>query len=165
MLIVTALFRPAARGLFFVRRIRKMDDLIYGISVEVLQEITGEDLRVIKQWKKGTRKPSESTRRLVNLFMNGKACTLLGDSWKGFYFRNGLLYVPEWKNGFSAGEIRALFFRCQMVAYLESEIRLLKAELERRNLDIDELEIKADFYRRQVQLESRFGMMMKRCFS
>lgn len=45
-------------------------------------------------------------------------------------------YAP---NGFSAGDIRALFFRCQMVAYLESEIRLLKAELERRNLDIDEL--------------------------
>ncbi|CAD84805.1 DUF3653 domain-containing protein [Nitrosomonas europaea] len=141
-----------------------MDDLIYGISVEVLQEITGEELRVIKQWKKGTRKPSESAIRLINLFVHGKACALLGNSWNGFYFRNGKLFVPEWRNGFSAGEIRTLFFRCQLVVYLESEIRLLKAELERRNLDIEELEIKADFYRRQISTESKFGMMLERCF-
>lgn len=88
-----------------------MDELIYGISIEVLQEITGEELRVIKQWKKGTRKPSESAIRLINLFVHGNACALLGNSWNGFYFRNGLLYVPEWRNGFSAGDIRALFFR------------------------------------------------------
>jgi len=142
-----------------------MDELIYGISIEVLQEITGEKLRVIKQWKKGTKRPSESAVRLINLFVHGKACALLGNSWNGFYFRDGLLYVPEWRNGFSAGDIRALFFRCQMVTYLESEIRLLKAELLRRNEEIDTLEIKADFYRRQVQLESRLGMMLERCFS
>lgn len=141
-----------------------MDELIYGISIEVLQEITGEELRVIKQWKKGTKRPSESARRLINLFVHGRACELLGNSWNGFYFRNGLLYVPEWRNGFSAGDIRALFFRCQMVSYLESEIRLLKAELERRNLEIDELETKADFYRRQVSIESKFGLMLERCF-
>lgn len=94
-----------------------------------------------------------------------RVCALLGNGWNGFYFRNGLLYVPEWRNGFSATEIRALFFRCQLVAYLENEIRLIKAELERRNQEIDELEIKADFYRRQVQLESRLGMMLDRCFS
>ena len=50
-----------------------MDDLIYGISIEVLQEITGEELRAIKQWKKGTRKPSESAIRLINLFVHGKS--------------------------------------------------------------------------------------------
>lgn len=48
-----------------------MDDLIYGISIEVLQEITGEELRVIKQWKKGTKRPSESAVRLINLFVHG----------------------------------------------------------------------------------------------
>lgn len=142
-----------------------MDDLLYGISAEKLQEITGEDLKVIRQWKKGTRKPSESAARLIKLFAHGKVCALLGSSWNGFYFRNRLLYAPEWRNGFSAGEIRALFYRCQLVVYLESEIRLLKAELERRSQEIDELEIKADFYRRQVQLESRFGLILENCFS
>lgn len=142
-----------------------MDDLLYGVSVELLQEITGEDVRTIRQWKKGTKRPSESARRLVNLFAHGQACALLGNGWNGFYFRNGLLYVPEWRNGFSAREIRALFFKCQMVFCLESEIRLLKAELLRRNDEIEALEIRADFYRRQVQLESRLGMMLERCFS
>ncbi len=68
-----------------------MDDLIYRISIEVLQEITGEELRVIKQWKKGTKRPSESAVRLINLFVHStKACALLGNGWNGFYFRNGL---------------------------------------------------------------------------
>lgn len=142
-----------------------MDDLLYGVSVELLQEITGEDVRTIRQWKKGTRRPSKAAIRLINLFVHGEACALLGNGWNGFYFRNGLLYVPEWKNGFSAVEIRALFFRCQLVTYLESEIRLLKDELLRRNEEINELEIRADSYRRQVQLESRLGLMLERCFN
>jgi len=41
----------------------------------------------------------------------------------------------------------------------------LKAELDRRDNDIDALEIKADFYKRQLVLESRFGMILERSFS
>ncbi|SFU83371.1 hypothetical protein SAMN05216339_1229 [Nitrosomonas eutropha] len=142
-----------------------MDDLLYGVSVETLQEITGEETRVIKQWKKGTRRPSESAIRLVKLFFHGQVSELLGSGWNGFYFKNGLIYVPEWRNGFSADDIRALFFRCQMVAYLESEIRLLKEEILRRSEEMEMLEVKAEFYRRQVSAESKFGLMLERCFS
>jgi hypothetical protein len=35
----------------------------------------------------------------------------------------------------------------------------------RVNSEIDALEIKADFYKRQVVLESRFGMILERSFS
>ncbi|BBL35718.1 hypothetical protein Nstercoris_01993 [Nitrosomonas stercoris] len=142
-----------------------MDDLLFGVSVEMLQEVTGEDLRVIKQWKKGTRRLSEPARKLVKMFVYGDASDLLGKGWNGFYFRDGLLYVPEWRNGFGANDIRALFFRCQLVFCLESEVKLLKDELERRNREMDALEVKADFYRRQMQLESRMGLMLERCFN
>lgn len=50
------------------------------------------------------------------------------------------------------------------MAALESEIRMLK-QLEERLTEIEELEIRADFYRRQLILESRFGMMLQRSFS
>ena len=62
-------------------------------------------------------------------------------------------------------EIRAIFWQVQQVAGLQQEIRQLKQELERRSEEIDALEVKADFYRRQVALESRFGMMLEHTFA
>ncbi|MBK8605033.1 MAG: hypothetical protein IPN87_18910 [Saprospiraceae bacterium] len=141
-----------------------MIELIFGISIEEIERITGEDQKVIKKWKKGTKEIPEPSLRLLRLFLNGDASALLGDEWKGYRFKGNLFYVPEWKNGFPPHEIRALFWKCQQVWSLEREIELLKRELERRNEDIDNLEVRAAFYRRQLVLESRFGMILQRSF-
>lgn len=93
------------------------------------------------------------------------ASALLGKDWQGHYFKNNMLFVPEWRRGFTPGEIRSMFYRCQLISALESEIRLLKKQLEESNVEIERLEIRSDFYRRQVILESRFGMMLQRSFS
>lgn len=90
---------------------------------------------------------------------------LLGKDWEGYYFKDDLLYVPEWRRGFTPHEIRALFWKCQQIRNLNNEINLLKQELERRNEEYNLLEIRADFYKRQVILESRFGLMLQRSFS
>ncbi len=139
-----------------------MNDLIYGINIE---KITGEEQKVIKKWKKGTKEIPEAALRLLRLYLNGDASALLGDQWKGYRFVGNLIYVPEWRNGFAPDEIRALFWNTQQVASLKNEIAILKQELERRNDDIDNLETKADFYRRQLILESKFGMILQRSFS
>ncbi|SEQ53402.1 hypothetical protein [Nitrosomonas ureae] len=76
-----------------------------------------------------------------------------------------LIYVPEWRNGFAPHEIRAFFWNSQQIAVLKSENALLKQELQRRNNEIDDLEVKADFYRRQLILESKFGMILQNSFS
>ncbi len=73
--------------------------------------------------------------------------------------------MPEWRRGFTPHEIRSLFWKCQQIKCLNNEINLLKQELERRNEEINTLEIKADFYRRQVVLESRFRLILERSFS
>lgn len=142
-----------------------MNELIYGINIEEIERITGEDLKVIKKWKKGTRPIPESSLRLLRLYLIGDASALLGDEWKGYRFVGNLFYVPEWRNGFTPHEIRAVFWNTQQIAGLKNEIALLKQELERRNEDIDLLEVKADFYRRQLVLESRFGLILQRSFS
>ena len=142
-----------------------MNELIFGISIEEIERITGEDLKAIKKWKKGTKEIPEPSLRLLRLYLKGDASALLGDEWKGYRFSGNLFYVPEWKNGFPPHEIKALFWRCQQVWSLEREIELLKRELAKRNEDIDNLEFKADFYRRQLVLESRFGMILQRSFS
>ena len=141
-----------------------MDDLIKSINCREIQSITGEDLRTIKQWKKGTKKISESATRLLKLYILGEASALLGKDWDGHYFRDNLLYIPEWRLGLAPGEIRALFWQVQQIWSLKREIELLKQELEKCTKDINDLEIKADFYRRQLVLESKFGMILQRSF-
>lgn len=142
-----------------------MDELIYGINIEEIERITGEDQKVIKKWKKGTRPIPKSSLKLLRLYLNGDASALLGDEWKGYRFVGNLFYVPEWRNGFAPHEIRALFWNTQQIVSLKNEITLLKQELERRNFEIDNLETKADFYKRQLVLESRFGLILQRSFS
>ncbi len=142
-----------------------MNDIIYGITIEEIEKITGEDQKIIKKWKKGTKPIPEPTLRLLKLFLSGDASALLGDEWKGYRFRGNLFYVPEWRNGFKPHEIRAFFWEIQQIRSLKIEIELLKKELARRNEDIDNLEVKADFYRRQLVLESRFGMILQRTFT
>ncbi|MDZ4106718.1 MAG: hypothetical protein U1D41_11260 [Nitrosomonas sp.] len=141
-----------------------MNELIFGISIEEIQRITGEDLKAIKKWKKGTKEIPEPSFRLLRLYLKGDASALLGDDWKGYRFSGNLFYVPEWKNGFPPHEIRALFWRCQQIWSLEREIEILKQEIKRRNEEFDSLEVKASFYKRQLVLESKFGMILQRSF-
>ena len=142
-----------------------MNELIYGINIEEIERITGEDQKVIKKWKKGTKEIPEPSLRLLRLYLKGDASALLGDDWKRYRFSGNLFYVPEWRNGFPPHEIRALFWKCQQIRSLQREIELLKRELERRNEDVNSLEVKVDFYRRQLVLESRFGLILQRSFS
>lgn len=142
-----------------------MNELLFGIGIEEIEKITGESLKVIKKWKKGTKQIPEPTLRLLKLYLDGDASALLGDEWKGYRFSGNLFYVPEWRNGFPPHEIRALFWKCQQVSSLQREIELLKQELERRAEEINTLEIKVNFYKRQLVLESRFGMILERSFS
>jgi hypothetical protein len=141
-----------------------MEYLIKYTSCQEIERITGEDLKTIKQWKKGTRKVPVSAIRLLRLYIEGDASALLGKDWDGHVFRDNLLFVPEWRRGLAPGEIRSLFWQVQLISSLKREIELLKEELERRNTEFDSLEVKADFYRRQLVLESRFGMILQRSF-
>ena len=142
-----------------------MDDLIKSISFEEIERITGENQKTIKQWKKGTKKVSESAKRLLRLYILGEASALLGKDWDGHYFRDNLLYIPEWRRGLAPGEIRALFWQVQQIWSLKREIDLLNQELKKCNEEINLLEVKADFYKRQLVLESRFGMILQRSFN
>lgn len=142
-----------------------MEYLIKYTSCQEIERITGEDLKTIKQWKKGTRKVPASAIRLLRLYIEGDASALLGKDWDGHVFRDNMLFIPEWRRGLTPGEIRSLFWQAQLISSLKREIELLREELERRrNNEFDSPEVKADFYRRQLVLESRFEMILQRSF-
>lgn len=141
-----------------------MEYLIKSVDCQEIERITGEDMKTIKQWKKGTRKVPVSAIKLLRLYIEGEASALLGKDWDDHVFRDGLLYIPEWRRGLAPGEIRSLFWQIQQIWSLKREIDLLKQELEKRNEENDILEAKAAFYKRQLVLESRFGMILQRSF-
>lgn len=80
--------------------------------------------------------------------------------WEGFIFHEGTLHHPYWRRGFTAGELRAMFYRTQQVTILEHEISRLRLDLARAQEAQEAAEHRAHYYRQQLRLESRLGMML-----
>jgi len=76
--------------------------------------------------------------------------------------RDGLLYLAEWRRGFTVHELRALFFECQQVRSLAIEKARLELELDRAEHEKTLAERRAWFYRTQLVLESKLGAMLHR---
>lgn len=79
--------------------------------------------------------------------------------------RDGLLYLPEWRRGFDVNELRSMFWRCQQVRTLERENAQLASEREQLAQACDAAEARAQWYRRQLSLESRLGLCLARITS
>lgn len=80
--------------------------------------------------------------------------------WEGFIFDDGQLHHPYWRRPFTAGDLRAMFYTSQQVRILEHELTQARRDLETAQAAQDAAEHRAQFYRQQLQLESRMGMML-----
>ncbi|MBD5803870.1 hypothetical protein AZOA_33110 [Azoarcus sp. Aa7] len=87
---------------------------------------------------------------------------LLGSEWDGFSLSRDGLQHPYWRRPFSCGELKAMFYRSQQVAILEREVSRARTEQERASAAQDAAEARADWYRHQLTLESRLGLMLAR---
>jgi len=76
--------------------------------------------------------------------------------------RAGLLHHPYWRRPFDVGDLRAMFYRTQLVTILERDLARLRADLEKAHATADAAEHRAAFYRRQLVLESTTGAMLAR---
>lgn len=76
--------------------------------------------------------------------------------------RDGLLYLSEWRRGFTVHELRALFFTCQEVTTLRRELDLARRERDELADRLDQVEQRCAWYRRQLVLESRLGLALLR---
>lgn len=85
---------------------------------------------------------------------------ILGPEWDGFSLSADGLQHPYWRRAFTAGDFKAMFYRSQQVGILERELSRARADLDQARAAQDAAECRADFYRRQLRLESRFGMML-----
>lgn len=76
--------------------------------------------------------------------------------------RDGLLYLAEWRRGFTPGELRALFFDCQQVSTLRRERDAATARICKLEGEIDRLERSVWWLRRQIHAEARLGALIAR---
>ena len=84
----------------------------------------------------------------------------LGPEWDGFRLSSDGLHHPYWRRPFSAGDFKAMFYRSQQVSILERDLSRVRAELERATAAQDAAEGRAAWYRQQLRLEARLGMML-----
>lgn len=87
----------------------------------------------------------------------------LPQEWTAYGARfgaDGLLYLAEWRRGFTVHELRALFFESQRTRTLEHELRRLASQAEQAAVEQSRAEARAAWYRRQLVLESRLGAML-----
>lgn len=90
---------------------------------------------------------------------------LLGETWEGFRLvgqtgGQGVFVHSAWRRPFTAGEIYSLFWRCQQVEALQFKIRQLEKDLAAEAERAERADDRARFYRSQLALESRMGMML-----
>jgi hypothetical protein len=88
---------------------------------------------------------------------------LAGPAWRDWLIDSeGLLHHPSWRRGFTGDELAAMWFTCQQVAALECRIRLLERDAAKASEEIEGLTRLAHWYRRQLSLEARLGLMIER---
>lgn len=89
------------------------NDPTYGASILFIQQITGASFSTARRWKLNPDKMPASDAKLVRFAVFGDLTEVLGDAWRGFEFRGGMLYPPYFRGGFTPLQIAAMFFERQ----------------------------------------------------
>ncbi len=87
---------------------------------------------------------------------------LLGPEWADIWLNEKYLFLPGWRSGLTPLELRQQFLLTQERFYWKRQAEQLQRELERLQDALDQAEKSVWWYRRQVLLESKLGMMLGR---
>lgn len=104
-----------------------------GITTLELAELAGVNRTTASRWKLNRSRTPPAVLRLVALRVWGDVAEIFGAGWRGWRIgRDGLLYGPAWRRGFTAGEILAMPYLYGRISALEHQVREL---VRRRRLD------------------------------
>lgn len=86
---------------------------------------------------------------------------LAGPDWEEILIgADGRLYLPGWRRGFEAWELKAIFYDNQERYALRHQVAQLRRDLARREAEAEEIERREAFYKRQCRLEAGMGLML-----
>jgi len=71
--------------------------------------------KTIKRWKTGKNRIPEAVKLLMKFIKWGDLSGIGGKEWEGFTigWQDKKFYIPAFKDGFTPGQLNALFFRVQ----------------------------------------------------
>lgn len=98
--------------------------------------------------------------RLARYSRHLQLAELLGRQWEGFEIRGDALLFPGLRSPLSCGDLRGLWLSMQENASLRSRVQYLTRRLDDAESRADAHEKAAYYWRRQVALESRAGLML-----
>lgn len=89
--------------------------------------------------------------------------TDLPQEWRDYGARwgeDGLLYLGEWRQGFTIHKLRALFFECQQARGLAHENKRLRKEIEEARKRLIEMQKRLNFYRAECHRAAKIGIVL-----
>lgn len=104
---------------------KDQQDLLWGSAQDVAAYL-GITPRSVMRYRAGKTLPLAAFKLLQ--LRHGDLAGIFGPDWDGFTVdRDGLLYVPGFKYGLSAWELRGWFFERQELHHLRREVRRITA--------------------------------------
>lgn len=122
----------------------------------------GLSVVTVEKYCTGRARIPKATYVLLELLTTGHLALVMGKEWGDIRLTPGGLQLPGWRRPFSPGELHSIFVLAQGRRTLESQLYLAKRDLETATRAAEEWEQKARFYRNQLVLESKMGMMLMR---
>ena len=87
---------------------------------------------------------------------------IYGKEWGEIQITPDGLFLPGWRRPFSPGELRSLFWQLQELTILRHEAVRLRRERQAAHEAAEAATDRAEWYRRQLRLESSLGAMLGR---
>lgn len=132
-----------------------------GGEAEVANRL-GLKVETVTRYCRGTTPIPKAIHSLLEMLCTGQLAILLGKEWGDIRLTPGGLQLPGWRRPFSPQELHAMFVLVQGRRIVESQLRIAHRDLESAQQAAEEWERKARFYRDQLVLESKLGLMLER---
>jgi Phage protein len=93
---------------------------LYGLSAQMIADLTGASLKTAHRWKRAGKLPAIAARLLE--LRTRQDLGGIGAAWTGFQIRENELWTPE-RHRLTADELRAIPYRMQQLRELEREMQ------------------------------------------
>jgi hypothetical protein len=101
----------------------------------------------LRRWKTGQSRIPQSAILALRLHLDGDLSALGGDDWAGFRLVNGQFFIPGWRNGWTPGNLCALFFNVQELPAIRSELKQARTALQEAKAATEMERYRAEQYR------------------